>query len=102
MLDDDYKLKTIKQIDNLISAEIPNEQKYPDYHKKLLKNMIHLPCNHKFSKCIKKGKYCNKKFPKEFQPKTVLDINSYPLYRRRNTGLHDYTYSKQKIKISNR
>lgn len=44
--------------------------------------MIHGPCG---DGCFKDSK-CLKHFPKQFHAEITLDKNSYPTYRRRNTG----------------
>lgn len=47
-----------------------------------MKNMRHGPCG---DWCMVDGK-CSKKFPKNFQDKTLLDGNNYSTYRRWDTG----------------
>lgn len=76
------KLNTEQKIDRFISAEIPDPDLHPQLHNIVMNNMIHGPCG---DWCIVDGK-CSKRFPKQFQEETLLDVNSYPIYRRQNTG----------------
>lgn len=102
MLENDYKLRTVRQIENAIWAEIPGE-KYPVLRERVLRHMIHLPCDSKFRKCVqKRGNRCSKGFPKPFQEKTVLTEDSYPLYRRRRQPAVQTAYGNQKFTVSNR
>ena len=69
-------------------------------------NMIHGPCGkaNPGSPCMENGK-CTKKFPKEFQKKTVVDIdNNYATYQRRapKDGGRAMICSKTKNIIDNR
>uniref|UniRef100_A0A0R0KEV8 ATP-dependent DNA helicase n=1 Tax=Glycine max TaxID=3847 RepID=A0A0R0KEV8_SOYBN len=73
----------------------------PHVHLLLVQNhMIHGPCEilQPNSPCMKKGK-CNRFYPKQFQPQTLLDSNGYPVYRRRNNG---HSISKNGVIIDNR
>ena len=60
------------EIDDLISAEIPDENKDPELFALVKKHMLHGPC--KADKCMKETKdgekKCIKKFPKEFRDET--------------------------------
>ena len=62
--------------------------------------MAHGPCGiiRSESPCMKEGK-CSRFYPKTFQPRTLLDPNGYPIYRRRNDGR---TISKNGVIIDNR
>ncbi|XP_061364451.1 uncharacterized protein LOC133307903 [Gastrolobium bilobum] len=74
-------------IDNLISAEIPNKDSNPSLFAAVTCYMMHGPCgpdNYK-SPCMKNG-HCSKKFPKKFCSRTFIDDNGFPRYRRRNDG----------------
>ncbi|XP_050910051.1 uncharacterized protein LOC127123919 [Lathyrus oleraceus] len=50
------------------------------------------------SPCMKNGK-CSKYFPKKFQPKTVVDRDGYPVYRRRE---NDNTVMKKHVTLDSR
>ncbi|CAH2226617.1 jg9019, partial [Pararge aegeria aegeria] len=72
------------QIDNIISAEIPDPSTDKTLHDIIVKNMIHGPCGPENPQCpcMKDGK-CTKKFPRKLHKDTVHSENGYPLYRRR-------------------
>ena len=79
----DDKLETAKDIDNLVSAEIPDPTVNPELHEIIKTCMIHRPCGilNPNSPCMKDGVW-TKKFPKEFSSRTIADFNGYPRYRR--------------------
>ncbi|XP_075077368.1 uncharacterized protein LOC142164091 [Nicotiana tabacum] len=72
--------------DNIISAEIPDENTEPDLYSLVLKHMMHGPCGNlnPTNSCMKKKGYCKFKYPKSFADHTSKGIESYPIYRRRN------------------
>lgn len=87
ILEDNSKFKEPEQIDQLVSAEIPDKDRYPRLHKIVLSCMIHGPCGTRNQNCVcMKDGECSKKYPKEFNERTILNVNGYPLYRRRNNG----------------
>lgn len=73
------------QIDDIISAEIPDPEVDKDLYDTIVRNMVHGPCGtrNSASPCMKEGK-CTKKFPKQLLKETVHNDNGYPLYRRRS------------------
>ena len=87
------------EIDNVISAEIPDPQGDPLLHAIVTKNMIHGPCGHlnRSSPCMVDGK-CSKKFPRDLISETQTGDDSYPLYRRRKPGDGGFT-AKLKMKV---
>lgn len=103
ILEDEFKLDSIEKIDKIVWAEIPDKELFPTLHERVINHMIHVPCNTKFRKCKKSNGYqCNKRFPKEFRNSTVFNEDSYPFYKRRNTGVFEKSYYQTKIKIDNR
>ncbi|KAK9203752.1 hypothetical protein WN943_014008 [Citrus x changshan-huyou] len=60
-------------------------QNYQDVNK----FMIHGPCgkHNSHSPCMMQDK-CTKHFPKKFNDQTTVDTNGFPVYKRRNTGIH--------------
>ena len=82
-LKSDSKMTTAEIVDKYISAEIPNPILEPRLHEIVMKNMIHGPCG---DGCMVEGK-CSKKYPKEFQDFTHLDVDGYPIYKPADTGI---------------
>ncbi|XP_075437913.1 LOW QUALITY PROTEIN: uncharacterized protein LOC142476424 [Ascaphus truei] len=85
------KLHSI-DIDNVISAELPNPEEDPILFAIVTKNMIHGPCGNIniHAPCMKDGK-CTKKFPKPFIADTQSGDDGYPQYRRRAPTDGGYT-----------
>lgn len=80
------KIKTPEQIDEFISAEIPDKDENPILYDIVIKNMIHGPCG---AWCQVDGK-CSKHFPEAFAEETSINENGKVTYRRRNDGrLHE-------------
>ncbi|XP_061385321.1 uncharacterized protein LOC133320740 [Danaus plexippus] len=75
------------QIDEVISAEIPNPESDRKLYDTVTKNMIHGPCGalNPSSPCMKEGK-CTKKYPRALLKDTQTNDKGYPLYRRRTPG----------------
>lgn len=72
------------QIDNLISAEIPDPSTDKILHDIVVKHMIHDPCgNYNPQSPCMKNSTCKSNFPRQLQKETVLKENGYLLYRRR-------------------
>ncbi|XP_063781211.1 uncharacterized protein LOC134929546 [Pseudophryne corroboree] len=77
------KFTTVEQINKFVSAEIPTEDN-PRLRNIITRCMMHGPCgaNNPHAPCMQDGK-CTKQFPKPFNEETILNINAYPVYRRR-------------------
>jgi hypothetical protein len=99
-LDQRDQLETPDKINSIISAELPDEGKFPKLYEAVCKFMIHGPCGTtvKYSPCMK-DKRCSKYFPKKFVHKTSFDEGGYPIYRRRDLGV---TVLKKKVLLDNR
>jgi hypothetical protein len=99
-LDDKYKLETPESINSVISAELPDQNKFPKLYAAVCKFMIHGPCGGgvKYSPCFK-DKQCSKFYPKKFVSKTSFDEGGYPIYRRRDLGV---TVLKKSVLLDNR
>ncbi|GBO46992.1 hypothetical protein AVEN_154628-1 [Araneus ventricosus] len=72
------------QIDDIISAEIPNPSTDKNLYDIVIKNMVHGPCGafNSLSPCLKEGN-CSKMYPRQFIKETQFATDGYPLYRRR-------------------
>ncbi|GKD72213.1 ATP-dependent DNA helicase PIF1-like protein [Tanacetum coccineum] len=82
-LEEEWKCKTLGQIDDIISAEMPSPIDDPEGYKVVTEYMLHDPCG-KGAACTIEGK-CSKKFPKPFYAKTMIDEDGYPVYRQRDS-----------------
>ena len=95
ILDEEDRLTTSSDVDNVISAQLPPDpnlfEKGSDKYKQaerlestILKNMIHGPCGklNPKSPCMQDG-ICSKGYPKPFCDKTVINSDrTYPEYQR--------------------
>ncbi|XP_060170295.1 uncharacterized protein LOC132601203 [Lycium barbarum] len=88
ILDEKYKLLTPEAYDKYVCAELPDPDTNPELYALVTKHMIHGPCGalNPASMCTRKKGYCKFKYPKEFAEQTTKGKNSYPIYKRRNTG----------------
>lgn len=85
----DDKIRTLAQVDRIVSAEIPDSEMDPLLHQTVLRCMIHGPCgrrNYKAPCMDQEKKVCTKHYPREWSDATSMDKDGYPLYCRRNTG----------------
>lgn len=98
-LDGKHKLITSRDIDKVISAEIPHPKLYPKLHSAVATFMMHGPCGkaNLNSPCMKVHR-CSKYFPKKYKLSTTIDDDGYPTYKRRDTGV---TVQKNGIKLDN-
>ncbi|XP_055924693.1 uncharacterized protein LOC129956776 [Argiope bruennichi] len=91
-----------EEIDQIISAEIPD----PSIDQKLFdivtKHMIHGPCGafNMTSPCMENGK-CKKNFPKPYTNDTITDIDGYPMHRCRNTDNGGHTFTMRLPNFTN-
>ncbi|GFW07512.1 ATP-dependent DNA helicase [Trichonephila clavipes] len=76
---------TPDQIDQIISAEIPDKHIDPNLFDVVTKNMIHGPCDafNNNSSCMSDGK-CTKRYPRKLVSDNITGNDGYPLYRRRS------------------
>lgn len=95
------------EVDEVISAEIPNEQVDPGLHEVVIKNMIHGPCGtlNQNAPCMVDGK-CSKRYPRTLISETITGNDGYPLYRRRSLADNGRStivkVNQQDIEIDNR
>ncbi|XP_062075099.1 uncharacterized protein LOC133779118 [Humulus lupulus] len=87
-------------IDNIISAEISDLNVDPDGYNVVNKFMIHGPCGklNSNSPCMMQDR-CTKHFPKNFNDQTTIDTDGFPVYKRRNVGIH---VEKKGVLLDNR
>lgn len=72
------KMLTPEIIDKFISAEIPDETKYPRLHEIVMKHMLHGPHSPRTACWNEKESKCSKKFPKKFTPETRIEADGFP------------------------
>ncbi|XP_058752651.1 uncharacterized protein LOC131625838 [Vicia villosa] len=94
------KYPTPSDIDKIISAEIPDPAVHPVLYDLVSAHMMHRPCgpSRMKSQCMKNRK-CSKYFPKKYQEETVVDLDGYPLYRRRSNS---HVINKNGVDLENR
>ncbi|GJU87513.1 DNA helicase [Tanacetum coccineum] len=88
-VDSSSKIHDASQIDDYISAELPDPVEDTEGYKVVSKLMMHGPCGvaNPSASCTEKG-ICNKHFPKMYNDKTFFDTNGRTHYRRRQTQVH--------------
>nr|GEW51330.1 DNA helicase [Tanacetum cinerariifolium] len=88
-VDSSNKIKEATQIDDYISAELPDPVDDPIAYKVVTELMMHGPCGvvNPSEVCTEKVIY-NKGFSKMYNEKTLFDINGHTHYRRRQTRVH--------------
>ena len=77
---------TSNEIDDLISAEIPDENVDKGLYDIVVKNMIHGPCGtlNEKSPCMAIER-CTKQYPRLLVSNKITGNDGYPQYRRRST-----------------
>jgi hypothetical protein len=78
-------ISTIRQIDAVISAEIPDPAVHPELYSIVQEFQIHTPCDRDpTSGCRDNPQHkCKRHFPKDMARATTILGNKYPKYRRR-------------------
>ncbi|GKA34770.1 ATP-dependent DNA helicase PIF1-like protein [Tanacetum coccineum] len=83
-LKDDHTFGHV-QGDEYISAEIPNKDEDPELYQIVTDHMMHGPYGAENPSCPCTVDFkCTKKFPKQFNKKTVIGDSGYAIYKRRN------------------
>jgi Helitron helicase-like domain at N-terminus len=83
ILREEDKPKTPAQVDQIVSAELPDQMSSPRLYEIVTRSMVHGPCGElqPNAPCMVDG-CCSKKFPKDFQNETIVNPNGYPIYQR--------------------
>ena len=101
ILSSECKIRDRAEIDQIISAEIPDKTVNPILFKIVTETMVHGPCGKGLdnqSVCMENGK-CTKEFPKPFQRETIENNGGYPRYMRRD---NEVFIEKNNVKLDNR
>ncbi|XP_017469499.1 PREDICTED: uncharacterized protein LOC108361401, partial [Rhagoletis zephyria] len=87
------------EVDDIISAEIPDPVTDPHLHDIVTAQMVHGPCGalNPLSPCMADGK-CTKRYPRPLVAETVTGNDGYPVYRRRSKEDNGPTI---KVKVQN-
>ncbi|XP_060212759.1 uncharacterized protein LOC132640260 isoform X2 [Lycium barbarum] len=87
ILANEYKLLTPELYDKFVCAELHDSNEQYLYSC-VLQHMMHGPCGdiNPTNSCMGKKGVFKFQYPKEFAEQTSKGANSYPVYKRRNTG----------------
>ena len=86
-LQQEDKIRNPKDVDDIVSAQIPDPVAHPLLYETVTKHIVHGPCGpgHPSSVCMVNG-VCSKHYPKQFQPNTLYGDDGYPEYARPDNG----------------
>jgi hypothetical protein len=78
-------IRSLREIDSMVSAEIPDPALFPELHCAVAEFQLHTPCDHDpTAGCrVNSRQTCKRNFPKPMARATSIMGNTYPLYRRR-------------------
>jgi hypothetical protein len=78
---------TPEDIDSIVSAQLPDQNLYPELYETVTSCMLHGPCgaNNINAPCMIDGK-CSKRYPREFCEETRITPDKYPEYKRSNNS----------------
>jgi hypothetical protein len=81
------KIRNPKDVDDIVSAQIPDPVAHPLLYESVTKHMYHGPCGpgHESAVCMV-DKACSKHYPKQFEPETLYGHSGYPEYARPDNG----------------
>jgi hypothetical protein len=85
------KLRTLEDIDSIVSAEIPDMYLNPKLHKIVTSNMIHGPCR---ATCLREDGTCSSGFPKDFRDVTDDANSTFVQLRRRSPAKGGHTFQQ--------
>ncbi|GKD52863.1 helicase [Tanacetum coccineum] len=99
-LEDHCKCRTPREIDDIISAELPSPTDDLTGYKAVTDYMLYDPCGKdaRYAQCNVEGK-CSKHFPTPIYEETIIDQDGYPIYRQRDNKV---TFKKGTFKFDNR
>ncbi|XP_074313095.1 uncharacterized protein LOC141648383 [Silene latifolia] len=84
----DIKIRTPDQYDDFVCAELPDAAENPYLFSAVVCHMMHGPCgrDNPTNPCMQDGN-CKNHYPRDFADTTTNSRDSYPIYRRRRTGI---------------
>ena len=80
----DDKIHDANQVDNIVSAQLPDKNRNPLLYETITTCMLHGPCgaDKPNAPCMVDGR-CSKHYPKAFNEYTIYGENGYPQYARK-------------------
>jgi Helitron helicase-like domain at N-terminus len=94
--------KTTDELNQFVSAELPDPEIQPNLFDKVTTHMVHKPCHLVPAPCTKQNSFCKAKYPKPFQEHTTIDENGFIQYKRRQNNIFvEKIYSGTTVKITN-
>nr|GEV56260.1 DNA helicase [Tanacetum cinerariifolium] len=83
------KIQHAQEVDQYISAELPDPKTDPEGYSVVSKMMVHGPCGptHTDVVCMKEGT-CSKKYPKKYNNKTFFEKDGHVHYQRRESDVY--------------
>ena len=83
----DDKIHDANQVDNIVSAQLPDRNQDPLLYQTITTCMLHGPCgaDKPNAPCMVDGR-CSKNYPKQFNEHTIYGQNGYPQYARPDNG----------------
>jgi hypothetical protein len=81
------KIRDPKDVDDIVSAQIPDPVTQPLLYETVTKNMVHGPCGpgKPSARCMVNN-VCSKHYPKTFREETLYGDDGYPEYARPDNG----------------
>ena len=83
ILEKTQKIRTPTDVDNVVSAELPDKSSQPRSFQNELNFNMHRPCDP--GRCLSEG-VCKRGFPKQFLDETRSLEDAFPMYKRRQLG----------------
>ena len=71
ILEERHKIRSIEEINSIVSAEIPNDSTHPEAYQTVTSMMVHGPCNNQCAPMVD-GK-CSKRLPREYRDETIYE-----------------------------
>jgi hypothetical protein len=93
---------TTEDIDSIVSAQIPDQNLYPELSETIVSCMLHRPYGHANvnAPCMVDGE-CSKLYPKELRDETIITADKYPENKWPNDGVSvtvgGHTFTNQHV-----
>ncbi|PIC52798.1 hypothetical protein B9Z55_002756 [Caenorhabditis nigoni] len=105
ILKNQWKPRMASEIDDIVSAELPDPDEDPELFEIVSSVQMHRPCGiHNPDSSCMVGDACSKHFPKDFRERTSVENDGFPMYRRRDDGrtVSFKTKNSGVVKLDNR